>query len=128
MALGSLPAEWGLARDTKQGWIAGVCAGIAERVGIKPLWVRIAFVLLALVWHGAAAILLYVVLALLMPRGAGPWMGGAGRRSEMFPNTPPPPTDNLSARFAALDARLNRLEAAVTTPEFSLRQKFKDLG
>jgi hypothetical protein len=34
----------------------------------------------------------------------------------------------IAARFAALDSRLNMIEAAVMSDELSLRRKFRDLG
>jgi phage shock protein C len=127
------PARAGLMRDTGRGIIAGVCAGIGERLSIKPGWVRLAFILLALMWHGIASIALYVILALVMPKGVGslPERPGRSFGTGGWRDTPgptPPPVSSIAARFAALDARLNRLEAAVTTNEFSLRQKFRDLG
>jgi len=125
----NLPARAGLMRDTRHGIIAGVCAGIAERLGVKPIWVRAGFVLLAMLWHGAASIALYVILALVMPKGEGILPERPSRGSwQDTPGPTPPPVGSVAARFAALDARLNRLEAAVTTNEFSLRQKFRDLG
>jgi len=125
----NLPARAGLMRDTGRGIIAGVCAGIAERLGVKPIWVRAGFVLLAMFWHGAASIALYVILALVMPKGEGILPERPRRGSwQDAPGPTPPPVGSVAARFAALDARLNRLEAAVTTNEFSLRQKFRDLG
>jgi len=129
----NLPARAGLMRDTERGIIAGVCAGIAERLAVSPNWVRLAFILLAALWHGVAAIALYVILALVMPKGAPalperPARRYDGNNWQAPPGPTPPPVGNIAARFAALDARLNRLEAAVTTNEFSLRQKFRDLG
>jgi phage shock protein C len=128
----NLPARAGLMRDSGRGLIAGVCAGIGERLGVSPNWVRLAFILLAALWHGAAAIALYIILALVMPKDAPglperPARGYDGGGWRAAPN-PAPPVGDIAARFAALDARLNRLEATVTTNEFSLRQKFRDLG
>jgi len=34
----------------------------------------------------------------------------------------------LRTRFTAIDARLSRIEAIVTSDELSLRRKFRDLG
>ena len=28
-------------RNPYHGWVAGVCAGIAERMGISPIWLRL---------------------------------------------------------------------------------------
>ncbi len=46
--------------------IAGVCAGIARRLGISTFLVRAAFVVFGLVGAGEIA---YVVLWILMPKG-----------------------------------------------------------
>jgi phage shock protein C len=142
--------RWGLYRNTKGGWIAGVCAGIADRLEVKPVWVRIVFVLLATISHGILAIILYVVaVALLEPRSvpigyaAAPYPAGSpGYFADRFypgaaatgPQPPPytPPSGqrlaDIAARFAALDSRLNNIEAAVMSDELSLRRKFRDLG
>jgi phage shock protein PspC (stress-responsive transcriptional regulator) len=31
----------GFYRNPYHGWVAGVCAGIAERMGISPIWLRL---------------------------------------------------------------------------------------
>lgn len=54
-----------LFRDTQNGMLAGVCAGIAKYLGTDPVLVRLAFV--ALVLLGASGILLYIVLWLIVP-------------------------------------------------------------
>jgi phage shock protein C len=46
--------------------IGGVCSGLAEYFGVEPVFVRVAFVLLAIVPAGAG-VLLYLLLWLLMP-------------------------------------------------------------
>jgi phage shock protein PspC (stress-responsive transcriptional regulator) len=50
-------------------WIAGVCAGLAAKVGCAPGVIRLAFVLLALT--SFPAFIAYGVLWLLMPRKDG---------------------------------------------------------
>jgi phage shock protein C len=125
--------QFGLYREPARGWIAGVCAGIAERLQIGCGWVRLAFIVLGLALHGIIALLLYIALAVVMKKR--PVMMGEAARPYAAPfSAPPPPlypTGNLGAlktRFAALDARLNNIEAAVTSEDVSLRRKFKDLG
>ncbi len=138
-------ADWvnagrmGLYRDTGNGWIAGVCAGIAARLTIKPIWVRVAFVVTATVDRVAPTVLVYVLLMLVLERRAGPAMAGMPMGSEFFADryqtmaaAPAMPMGSgigeVSARFAALDARLNRIEAAVMSDDLSLRRKFRELG
>lgn len=49
-------------RDTK---IAGVCAGLADYLGIDPTLVRVLFVILSLA--GGPGVLLYVILWMVVP-------------------------------------------------------------
>ncbi len=55
-----------LYRSRSDEQISGVCAGLAQYLGVEAVWVRIAFVLLTLI--NGAGILLYIVLALVMPK------------------------------------------------------------
>jgi len=133
-AWGRVSDQFGLYRDPARGWVAGVCAGIAERLQIGCGWVRLAFIVLGLAAHGIIALLLYIALVVGMKKR--PVMMGEATRPYAAPfSAPPPPplypNSNLGAlktRFAALDARLNNIEAAVTSEDVSLRRKFKDLG
>lgn len=56
-----------LRRNPQDQVIAGVASGLARYMGVDPVLVRLAFALLTLA--GGAGILLYLVLALVMPRG-----------------------------------------------------------
>ncbi len=141
-------AEWvnagrvGLYRDTHDGWIAGVCAGIAERLTIKPFWVRLAFVATALLDRVAPTVIVYLLLMLALERRGSPMAMGRPMGSAFFADRyqAAPAAfvgsgspvgggiGEVSARFAALDARLNRIEAAVMSDDLSLRRKFRELG
>ena len=48
--------------------IDGVCAGIAEFIGIDPTIVRVAYALLAVFTAAVPCIIVYAVLAFAMPR------------------------------------------------------------
>lgn len=56
-----------LTRDTDQGILAGVCAGIARRLGLRPKVVRIAAVV-SLVLFTAPTVIAYLLIAWLAPR------------------------------------------------------------
>lgn len=58
-----------LFRRPEEGTLFGVCAGLARRFAVDPLWLRLGFVLLALVF--GKGILLYALLVFLMPRAPG---------------------------------------------------------
>jgi len=62
--------EWMRSLDIPRqpGWVGGVCAGIAARLGIDPLIVRGIFVVVAI--FGGPALLLYAAAWLLLPDAA----------------------------------------------------------
>jgi phage shock protein C len=127
----------GLYRNVKAGWITGVCAGIADRLAIKPVWVRIAVAVLTAVAHFIGPAVIYLLLAFLMkPRdeaGAAAPAGVQTAYRDLADSVAPAAAagrrvSELKTRFARLDARLNNLEAAVMSDELSLRRKFRDIG
>src|SRR5215216_426527 len=65
-AAGPLPFR----RDTGRGLIAGVLAGLGERVGIDPVILRVAFVVVA-VASGGIALLAYLVAWAALPAARG---------------------------------------------------------
>jgi phage shock protein PspC (stress-responsive transcriptional regulator) len=60
------PAQIQLHRSRTNRMIAGVCGGIAESLGVDPMVVRLVTLIL-LVPFSAMVLVLYVVLALLLP-------------------------------------------------------------
>jgi phage shock protein PspC (stress-responsive transcriptional regulator) len=63
--VGAAPAK-GLHLSRADRKIAGVCGGLGEWLDIDPVFLRVAFILLALL--GGLGIVLYVVLWLFLPR------------------------------------------------------------
>jgi signal transduction histidine kinase/phage shock protein PspC (stress-responsive transcriptional regulator) len=59
-----------LRRDREQGWLGGVCAGIARRYGVDPALVRLAFVIATAA--GGVGIALYLLGWLVIPAGDAP--------------------------------------------------------
>jgi signal transduction histidine kinase len=60
----------GLRRDRSQGWLAGVCAGIARRYGVDPVLVRLAFVVATAA--GGVGVAIYLLGWLVIPAGDAP--------------------------------------------------------
>ncbi|MCW5898771.1 MAG: PspC domain-containing protein [Flavobacteriales bacterium] len=58
-----------LFRDPDDEWIGGVLGGIAAYIGMDPLWLRIAFIVLILLGVGSP-ILLYILLWILIPKAS----------------------------------------------------------
>jgi signal transduction histidine kinase len=59
-----------LRRDTAHGWVAGVLAGLGGRLGVDPMILRVAFVVIA-VATGGIALLGYVVAWAALPASEG---------------------------------------------------------
>lgn len=56
-----------LYRDMDDGVLAGVCSGLAAYWGVKdPLWIRLAFLVLAL-FSGGTVALIYIILWIVLP-------------------------------------------------------------
>ena len=64
-----------LTKSKKERMLFGVCGGLGEYFGIDPTFIRLAFAALALQGIG---IVLYIILAILMP---------SGEKLEMVPST-----------------------------------------
>ena len=66
----------GIYRSTSNKWIFGVCAGIANRFDINPLWVRLAAIGLAVIPAGLGIppmIAIYLILTVLLPKQTNPF-------------------------------------------------------
>lgn len=121
----------GLRRIPGRGWIAGVCAGIAEYFGWNVKLLRVALVASVILGAGAM-IVVYLILWYVMDPvephygtdlghdGGDGSDGGspAGRRPTMA---------EVRARFERLDQRLRGIEECVTDKEFELRRELKKL-
>ncbi|HEC21353.1 MAG TPA: PspC domain-containing protein [Chloroflexi bacterium] len=59
-----------LYRSRTERMIAGVCGGLAEYLNVDPVLIRLAFVLVTL--SNGAGLLLYLILALIMPEEPAP--------------------------------------------------------
>ncbi len=60
----------GLTRSSNDKWIMGVCGGIAEKFAVKPLWVRLGVIAVAILPAGLGippVVLIYIALSILLP-------------------------------------------------------------
>lgn len=64
----------GLYRDRENGWIFGVCAGLADYAGVRPAVVRV-FALIGLLLFFWATVIAYGVAALLFRQKPLTWSG-----------------------------------------------------
>ena len=59
----------GVRRSLDDRWVGGVCAGVADRLGVDPVLVRVATIALALL--GGVGVVAYALAWLLLPDSAG---------------------------------------------------------
>lgn len=115
-------------RDTDRGIIAGVCAGIADYIGIEPVVVRVAAVV-GMFFFTVPTVAAYVILAVVL-RPKPPALYGS-RDEETFwrgvNNAPADTLHGLRRKFRDLEDRLRHMEAQVTSGDFDLHRKFRDL-
>jgi phage shock protein C len=112
-----------LFRDKRNAMLAGVCAGIADYFGFNRKGVRIAILLTMLFPPFIPFVIVsYIALALLLPvkpadlyaneEKAQFWRGVSNAPADVY--------GSLSHRFKALNLRLERMEAYVTSQEFRI--------
>lgn len=64
---GTKSSSRALTRSKNKRMLLGVCGGIAEWLGWDPTIVRVAYVLISVCSAGFPGILVYIILALIMP-------------------------------------------------------------
>jgi phage shock protein C len=129
MFQGPPTTRYRLHRDPEHGIVAGVCAGIADYFDIEPIVVRLGFVA-ALALFFPPTLLAYVILAVaLRPKPRA--LFASGEEEAFWRGVATAPDDvvrGLGRRFATIDERLQRMESQVTSSDFELHRKFRDLG
>lgn len=111
--------------------VAGVCGGIAERMGWDPTIVRVVAGVMFLtgVLSGALFIGYVVIWAITPYQPYRPrnltreeevfWRSVSDRPAETF--------SNIRYKFRDLDDRLAKMERSVTSEEWRLKREFRDL-
>ena len=124
----SEPSWRRLYRNPRRGWIAGVCAGLADYFGVGTCLIRF-LVLVSLVIFTVPTLIAYVVAAFVLERR--PETMQASREEEEFWCSvrlePSRTARDLARKFQDLERRLRAAEAKVTSSEFKLRRQFREL-
>ncbi|MGH8495423.1 MAG: envelope stress response membrane protein PspC [Gammaproteobacteria bacterium] len=117
-----------LYRDSKNGMICGVCAGIAEYFGFDRSITRIAAAV-ALIFFMPGVLLIYFGLCVILPRKPEvlehPDRDARFAQSVRF--SPQDTLSNVRYKFRDMEARLRRMERYVTSPRYKLDEEFRDL-
>lgn len=118
-----------LYRDVENGRVAGVCAGIADYFGIRRCHVRLVTIF-GLIFFFPATAITYVILTIMLPRKP-PELYASEEEEVFWRGVTTAPSDTLKAlrhKFAELEQRLAGMETTVTSAEFDLHRKFRDIG
>lgn len=120
----------GLRRIPERGWIAGVCAGIAEYFGWNVKLLRVALVVSVILGAGAMIVVYLILWYVMDPIDPPHYAGAPGYEGGNDPGSPPgrrPSMAEVQVRFERLDQRLRGIEECVTDKEFELRRELKKL-
>jgi len=122
------PIHSRLYRNTKDGKIMGVCAGIADYFGVDAWAVRLV-ALVGLIFFMVPTVAGYFIAgALLDPKPDGLYSDEEDEKFWRSVRTEPVGTvHDLKGRFSDLDRRIQGIEAYVTAKEFELNRDIRDL-
>ncbi len=118
-----------LHRYPREGWVAGVCQGLAEFFDWNVKLIRVLFILSFIVSGFFPVGVIYLILWYLMENGDDTEAREPPRpRHRRHADAARPVGPNeLKLRFSRLEHRLRDLEACVTSGDFELRREFRKL-
>ena len=107
--------------DKQNGYLFGVCAGIARTFNVEAKWVRIAAVVVTLLGAAPWSFILYGLIAWL----AKPQPRGAYVADDL--RTLRGSTHDLGASMRDIDRRMADVETYVTSPNHRLAREIEEL-
>ena len=129
MRISGQPSRMRLYRNRRKGKCLGVCAGIADYFDVSPTPIRIAAVV-GLFTITVPTLVIYFLAAWIMDDR--PKELYESEEEETFwraaRKEPAGTARELRHKFRECEQRLRGLEAHVTSSEFELNRKFRDLG
>ncbi len=116
-----------LFRDPRRGWVAGVCAGIANYLGVPVFWIRLLTVLPLMSPLMPLVLISYLVATLRIPREPEELYRDAEEQEfwQSVSHAPSATFGQLRHKMRDLEHRLRRLEAYVTSAEFDFEQNLR---
>lgn len=121
--------DYRLRRDPENGWVLGVCAGLAEYFGLPIALVRI-LTMAGLVFFSIPTLVLYFALALFMPRRRTslPTDPGTRRFHQRLNRGTHEALDDIEADMATIGTRLEQVERYLTSRRYRLNEEFRNLA
>jgi phage shock protein PspC (stress-responsive transcriptional regulator) len=108
-------------RDSSTGWVTGVCAGLSEITGVRPVLLRVSALIATYMFPLVAVPAYLIAVALLRDRARmdSPDLDEAALAPLLVQS---------SYENDLLQQRLADLEAEVTSGDAELRRRFRDAG
>jgi phage shock protein C len=123
------PSRTRFYRDTVNGKVMGVCAGIADYTGFDVSLVRVCFIA-AIFMSGGSVLPFYFIAAMVTPTKPREFEL-ADREEKQFwqgvRQSPARTTRDIRSRFKDIDRRLADIESYVTTENRSLAREIEQL-
>jgi phage shock protein C len=116
-----------LYRNKDRAWLGGVCAGISDWMGVNLTGLRVVTIIPAIPFT-PVILIGYLVLWILVPKRPVDLYRDT-REEEFWRNVRLSPTDTVSSlnrRFRDLDARLQKMEAWLTSSEYRINRELRD--
>ena len=123
-----------LYKDPDNKVFGGVCAGIANYLGIEPWIVRVLFVTFLILGQLFIPLVIYCILVLVLdpePKWDDEWPDeeiSETPASSAVRASPKMGLRVVGADLREVELRLRRIETYVTSPKFALDQGFSDIG
>ncbi len=113
-----------LYRDPRGAWVAGVCAGIANYLGVPVFWIRLLTVLPLLSPLMPLVVISYLVATIRIPREPEELYRDDEEKEfwQSVSHAPSATFGEVRHKMRDLEHRLRRLEAYVTSTEFEFNQ------
>jgi phage shock protein PspC (stress-responsive transcriptional regulator) len=110
-------------RDSGAGWVTGVCAGLSEMTGVRPVLLRVSVLIATYMFPLVVAPAYLIAFALLRDRARAEYsvLDDATLAQADAPS-------GCESDCGLLQQRLVQLEAEVTSGDAELRRRFRDAG
>jgi len=123
------PSRTRFYRDTANGKVMGVCAGIADYTGMDVNLVRI-MMLAAILLGSGSPILIYFIAGWMTPKKPRELVTGDAEEQRFWQGVRASPTQtarNIRSRMREIDRRLADIESYVTTENRTLAREIEQL-
>ncbi len=120
-----------LYKNRRKGKVSGVCAGVADYLGISPTPLRVILAVSLITPFWLPSLVVYFLAAWILedaPVDENPVSSEEAQFWKEVRREPSGTAHDLRHKFREIERRLSAMETHVTSSEFDLKRKFRDLG